>query len=569
MSFFRDLLVGKEGISSRKEFKYAMLRGQFACIIVAVPLFYTLLDTLNGVTVFIPWYALLAGVALITLLLNRKKYYTAATILQLILINSLIYLFADVDHPDGGVFFYFVTCSISGLILLNYYHKSYNLFFALMPVLLGYLAYTTDLNVIPSPSYEEEMIRINFIANLTIGILSNVFVVYFLINRNAETEKSLRDSEKNLIKISADLKVSEERFAMALEGTRAGIYEWRVKSGCIYVSPRWKIMLGYEDHELKDLSAAAFLSFIHPDDIVRTSQSINDHLQTQHPYQNELRIRAKNGIYKWFMDSGTSKLDEEGNTSVVIGSIIDIDERKVAEEQLALKNLQLAKTNEELDRFVYSASHDMRAPLSSLLGLIFIAEKANEPEEIKDCLNRMKSRVKVMEGFIREVTDYSRNARFEIGWQPIRFSELTKEIIDSLSYSFHNENVEVKISVPENFSIYCDPHRLKIILNNLLANAFKYTDRLKAKQEIKIMAKINDTHWFFTVQDNGVGISEEHLPRIFEMFFRASESSEGSGLGLYIVKEALEKLNGKISVVSTLQAGTSFTVTLPLLKNAS
>jgi signal transduction histidine kinase len=103
-------------------------------------------------------------------------------------------------------------------------------------------------------------------------------------------------------------------------------------------------------------------------------------------------------------------------------------------------------------------------------------------------------------------------------------------------------------------------------MNNLLANAFKYSDSSKSKQEIKIVANLSDTHWRFTIQDNGVGISEEHLPRIFEMFFRASESSEGSGLGLYIVKEALEKLKGKITVLSKLHEGTSFTITLPLLK---
>ncbi len=568
MSLFRNFLVGKESVPSRKEFKYAMLRGQFACLICAVALFYTILDTVNRVSVFLPWYSLLAGISLVTLLLNRKKYYTAATILQLVLFNSMIYLFADMDHPYGGVFFYFMTCSIAGLILLNYYHSTYSLFFALLPIVLGWLAYTTNLNLVPSPVYEESMIRTNFLANLTIGILSNVFVVYFLIKRNYETEKSLRDSEKNLIKISADLKVSEERFAMALEGTRAGIYEWRVKNNSIYVSPYWKNLLGYQDHELKDLNISLYISFVHPQDVASTSQCIQDHLLTHHPYQNELRLRTKSGVYKWFLDSGISKLDEEGNTSVVIGSIIDIDERKKAEEQLALKNAQLAKTNEELDRFVYSASHDMRAPLSSLLGLIFISEKATDPEDIKDCLNRMKSRVKVMEGFIKEVTDYSRNARFEIAWQPISFLELTKEIIDSLNYSFPSEKADVQISAPEDFAISCDPHRLKIIMNNLLANAFKYADASKSKQEIKIVANLHDTHWCFTIQDNGVGISEEHLPRIFEMFFRASENSEGSGLGLYIVKETLDKLNGKISAQSALHKGTTFTLTLPLLKKA-
>lgn len=119
MSHFRNFLVGKEIITSRKEFKYAMLRGQFACIICSVALFYTILDSINNVKVFIPWYGLLAGLAFTSLLLNRKKYYTAATILQLILINSLIFLFADVDHPYGGVFFFFMTCPTNITFSIN------------------------------------------------------------------------------------------------------------------------------------------------------------------------------------------------------------------------------------------------------------------------------------------------------------------------------------------------------------------------------------------------------------------------------------------------------------------
>lgn len=476
----------------------------------------------------------------------------------------MVSIFADVDNVFGGVCFYFLSSSIVGLILLHYYDTRLSILFAILPILLAYFAFTSDLNLMQSPPiHVKEIIHINFIANLTIGILSNFFVVYFLINRNYETENTLINSEKNLLKISSDLAISEERFALALQGTRAGIYEWRVKQNSIYISPYWKYLLGYEDHELNDLTIPTFISFIHPDDAGKTARNIEEHLNTQQSYQNELRIRTRSGDYKWFQDSGISKPDEEGNASIIIGSIIDIDERKKAEEQLADKNLQLAKTNEELDRFVYSASHDMRAPLSSLLGLIYITEKATNPEEFKEYLDRMKSRVKVMEGFIKDVTDYARNARFEIAWQPIVFQDLITEILDSLNYSFHNEKADVKSLVPADFMIRSDPHRLKIIMNNLLANAIKYADPSRSKQEITIETHATDTHWSFIIQDNGIGISEEHLSRIFEMFFRASENSEGSGLGLYIVKETLEKLNGKISVRSKLHEGTAFTVTLP------
>ncbi|MEQ1584379.1 MAG: PAS domain-containing sensor histidine kinase [Cyclobacteriaceae bacterium] len=566
MSHFRNFLVGKEIITSRKEFKYALLRGQFACIICSVAFFYTILDSINHVKVFIPWYGLLAGLAFTSLLLNRKKYYTAATILQLILINSLIFLFADVDHPYGGVFFFFMTCSSAGLILLNFYDRSLSLVFALLPILLGYLAFTQDLKIIPPPMYEEGMVRINFIANLTIGIVSNVFVVFFLINRNSETEKTLRDSEKHLIKISADLKVSEERFAMALTGTRAGIYEWKVKNNLISVSIHWKSLLGYEENELNDLTLQLFLSFIHPEDQVRTSQSIESHLHDHRPYQNELRIRTKGGEYKWFQDSGVSKLDEEGNITVVIGSIIDINERKRAEEELALKNVQLAKTNEELDRFVYSASHDMRAPLSSLLGLIHLSEKTDRPEEVSIYLQMMKDRIKTMEGFIREVTDYSRNTRLDIAAIQVSLLDLVQEVVQNLAYSIVNKKVRIEVDIEKNLTIHTDISRLKVVITNLLSNAYKYHFFDQPDPYIIISAVKRGEIAIITVKDNGRGIANEHHARIFEMFYRASENSEGSGLGLYIVKETLDKLRGSISVQSAEGSGSEFTVTLPAVK---
>jgi PAS domain S-box-containing protein len=557
MGRFRDFLVGSKLITSRTEFKYAMLRAQFAGIMGAVALFYVALDGFNGVQTFIPFYGLLAAGGVLSFILNRKGWYTFATVIQLITINLLIFIFADVDNPFGGVYFYFMTCSIVALILLNYYNRVLSLLFAFIPVVLGFIAYSWDFNLLPQPSYEPYMIKVNFLSNLAIGIASNVFVVYFLINRNRETEQ-------NLIRTSTNLSASEERFSMALRGTRAGIYEWRVKENTAYVSPYWKNLLGYEEDELKNVSMETFMSFIHPDDLGRTSQSVEIHLSDHKPYQNELRLRIKSGKYKWFLDSGVSKLDQSGNAIVVIGSIIDIDERKKAEEELAFKNLQLAKTNEELDRFVYSASHDMRAPLSSLLGLIHLSEKTDQPEEVGLFLQMMKDRIKTMEGFIKEVTDYSRNTRLDLLPAPVKLEALAREVVQTLAYSVVNKKVRIEVQIDTALEISTDPNRLKVIINNLVSNAYKYHRFDQPDPFIIISASAKGNHVLLTVKDNGIGIAPEHHTRIFDMFYRASESSEGSGLGLYIVKETLDKLEGSISVLSTAGEGSEFTVTLPI-----
>jgi PAS domain S-box-containing protein len=557
MSYYRDFLVGKKIIPSRTDFKYAMLRSQFAGIILTVAVFYIILDGSNSVTVFFPFYILMIFGGLISFLLNRNGKYTAATLVQLLLINVLIVIFADVDHPYGGVYFYFLTCSVVGLILLSYYNRILSIIFALLPIVLGLIAFYADLNLIPEPSYEPHMVRINFVSNMIIGILSNGFVVYFLIGRNLEIEQ-------NLVQTSNNLKKSEERFLMALHGTKAGVYEWRMAENLIYVSADWKRLLGYDEHELNNLREEDFSPLVFPEDRARTRKMIAEHMALHKPYQNEFRLLTKSGAYKWFQDSGVFKQDETGK-SVLVGTLIDINERKKAEEELELKNEQLAKTNEELDRFVYSASHDMRAPLSSLLGLIHLSEKTDRPEEVGLFLQMMKDRIKTMEGFIKEVTDYSRNTRLDLLPAPVKLETLAREVVQNLAYSVVNKKVRIEVQIDPTLEISTDPNRLKVIISNLVSNAYKYHRFDQPDPFIIIDALKKGDHVLMSVKDNGQGIAAEHHARIFDMFYRAAESSEGSGLGLYIVKETLDKLEGSISVQSAEGKGSEFTVTLPLI----
>lgn len=560
-SIFRDLLVGKDFIPSRFAFKNALLRSQFAVIILLVGIFYTILDPLNNVYSFIPWYLLMIGIALLIILLNRNKYYHAASILLLLFINVVVFFFATVDHPHGGVYFFFMTCAVAGLILGGYYNRYAGITFALLPIVLGYVAYTTDLDLMPLPSYEPGVVQINFVVNFTIGILSTIFIVSFLINRNQESESSLRESEKNLIKIAADLEVSRERFALAVKGTNAGIYEWDIRKNTVYVSTAWKRLLGYQDHEIMTIKVEEFIQIVYPDDAPRTRQLLDLHLKNLQPYQNELRMKTKDGSYRWFLDSGSIKADYHDQPIMVVGSIIDIEERKRAEEEILSKNIQLAKTNEELDRFVYSASHDMRAPLSSLLGLINISEKTNKPEELQSYLQMMKGRIKTMEGFIKEVTDYSRNTRLDLVLEKTDLEEVFRDVSQNLSDM--TGRVRIEFDFPEKIIMLTDPSRLKVILNNLVSNAHKYHRLDQPDPFISFSAKRNQNRVVIKIVDNGSGIEPDYHHKIFDMFFRASVRSEGSGLGLYIVKETLQKMGGTIWVESIPGEGSVFTFAIP------
>ncbi len=232
-----------------------------------------------------------------------------------------------------------------------------------------------------------------------------------------------------------------------------------------------------------------------------------------------------------------------------------------SQKALLEKNDQLQKANTELDRFVYSASHDLRAPLSSLLGLIEVAKL--DHNGVDHYLDMMRAKIHDLEEFIKEIISYSRNARVEVKRQPVNLKHIVDEVTEALTFSVGNPDIRIDNLVSEDMVLHTDGMRLKIVLSNLIDNSLKYRDEQKEKPFIRIEAAERDDVKLIIVKDNGVGIDQVYLDKIFQMFFRASESSKGSGLGLYIVKETLGKINGSIQVESSLGAGTTFMVRIP------
>jgi len=235
-----------------------------------------------------------------------------------------------------------------------------------------------------------------------------------------------------------------------------------------------------------------------------------------------------------------------------------------SESEILQKNALLTKTNRELDRFVYSASHDLRAPLSSLLGLIDVAQKRCSREEVDYCLLLMKDRVHNMDLFIKEIVDFSRNARQSIKKEQVVLLDVIQQTINDLKFGEGMEQIYVRLDVPRDYLIVTDLARLKMVLQNLIGNAFKYSDPQKENQEVTVRVLLEGETTRIEITDNGVGIAEEYHPKIFEMFYRASEKSNGSGLGLYIVRETLARLNGTIQLKSVLGQGSTFTIWLPI-----
>jgi signal transduction histidine kinase len=248
-------------------------------------------------------------------------------------------------------------------------------------------------------------------------------------------------------------------------------------------------------------------------------------------------------------------------TAILLFFLLDINYR--AEEELSKNNELLTKTNSELDRFVYSASHDLRAPLSSLLGLINISKLAVKPEELKLHLEMMTGRVLHLDSFIKEIINYSRNSRLEVLTGSVNLLSLITDVVDSLRFSEHAANIKIEILVSPNLQIIADANRLKVVLTNLISNSIRYADFTKKNPFIKIQAFSTDNETRIQVTDNGLGIAKEHQNKIFDMFYRASENSTGSGLGLYIVMETLTRMGGNIEMTSEHGSGSTFEIILP------
>ena len=236
-------------------------------------------------------------------------------------------------------------------------------------------------------------------------------------------------------------------------------------------------------------------------------------------------------------------------------------------QQEEAEKKDLVKANMELDKFVYSVSHDLRAPLSSMTGVLEIAEEETQEPVVKDNLAYLKGSIQKLDTFISDILDYSRNSRMEIKKEEINFNDVLNDITNNLKYMSANEKsdkkVRINLDITEHSKFRSDRSRLNVVLNNLISNSIRYQDPKEDDPFVNIKVDTSDTEANIIVRDNGIGISKELHEKIFEMFYRISESSVGSGLGLYIVKETVDKLNGSIEVESEPGKGTAFSIHIP------
>ena len=225
---------------------------------------------------------------------------------------------------------------------------------------------------------------------------------------------------------------------------------------------------------------------------------------------------------------------------------------------------EIDRLSRALDMFTYSASHDLRSPLTTMMGLINLAEISENEEERAHYFSMMRQSVGRLDMLIKEIVEITMNSKLGLSKEAIDFKRLLEEKEQDLFYLKQVGRVRVSLDLEEDApAFYSDKNRVRVILSNLLSNAIKFADFNKEDPAMEISVEVSEKEAVLTFKDNGIGISERHIPNVFDMFYRAHEHQVGPGLGLYIVKETVNVLGGKIQIASKVEEGTSVEVRIP------
>ena len=287
---------------------------------------------------------------------------------------------------------------------------------------------------------------------------------------------------------------------------------------------------------------------------------------------NDLARKGQVGPYS----AGVRHHVKKDGSTIFVEITVDDVETEAAQEQLILANditdktiaiQQLEQQNAELDRFVYSVSHELRAPITNMMGLINVLKDDAHEDERELIMDALLSRVEKLDEVIKDILTYSRNSRSGLESELVDFKATVEDCINNNAYlnGFDSIRIITDISCPQ--SAWTDKGRVSVVLNNLFRNAVIYHNFEQEQPFIKIAVSCCPDHIYLEVEDNGRGIDAKHQEKIFKMFYRASAAGDGSGLGLYMVREIVEKLDGTVEVDSAPGRGTKFSIMLPNAHN--
>lgn len=370
------------------------------------------------------------------------------------------------------------------------------------------------------------------------------------------------------------LRKSEERFDLAVKGSNEGVWDWDIQTGAVYFSDRSLEMLGYAPGEVGS-ARETWKQGIHPEDWPRVRASLKRHLQDRFPYDVEFRKLDRHGEYRWFRSRGEAVRTAWGEPVRMAGSVSDITDRKVLEEQVRQRVEELAENDRRKDEFLATLAHELRNPLAPLSNAMAILKSAgDDPETFRRTREMMERQMGQMVRLIDDLLDVSRISRGKIELRKERLDIATVihqalEICRPLSdKAAHRLDLDLP---PVAAFVDADPVRLAQVFCNLLSNAFKFTP---PGGHILLSAVAVGKELVVSIRDNGMGIPVDRLSDIFEIFTQLDRSLErpqsGLGIGLTLVRRLVGLHGGEVVALSEGPGkGSEFIVRLPLAQDQS
>jgi PAS domain S-box-containing protein len=383
-------------------------------------------------------------------------------------------------------------------------------------------------------------------------------------------------------KVEKILREREERYELAISATNDGIWDWNLITNEVYFSPAWMRILGYEKEPLPQLFST-WSDNVHPDELEEALLHVNNHLDGKTDvYQNIYRMKHRDDNYIWISAKGKCIRDEQDKAYRLVGTITNITEKKIAEEQLKSAKEEAEIANRTKSEFLATMSHEIRTPMNAVIGMTGLLLDTPLTPKQQEFAEIIRNSGDSMLTLINDILDFSKieSGKLEIEEQVFNLRSCIEESLDLVAPKASEKGLELAYLMDQDTSEFItgDVTRLRQILVNLLSNGIKFTNsgevslsvtsQIKYPPDSEILSQRNRQLYEikFIIKDTGIGISEDKMYRLFQPFSQVDASTTrhygGTGLGLVISKRLTELMGGKMWVESTFGQGSNFIFTI-------